>query len=68
MFLIGEEFFDDFPMNGIYHRSERKRWRRYSKEWQKDRLDESGKVQKIQRVNGKHAHHLNGASDSLVGH
>ena len=35
---------------------------------QKDRLDESGKVQKIQRVNGKHAHHLNSASDSLVGH
>ena len=40
--------------------------RGYCEEWQKNWSDESGKAQKIQRVDGKHACHLNDASDSLV--
>ena len=36
-------------------------------EWQKDRSDESGKAQKIQHIDGKHAYHLDDVSDSLVG-
>ena len=54
-------------MNRVYLCSEGKHWRRYFKEWQKDRSDESGKVKKIQRVDGKHVYHLDNASDSLVG-
>ena len=65
--LIGEEFRDNLPMNGVHFLSEGKRWRRYCEELQKDRSDESGKAQKIQRVDGKHAYHLDDTSDSLVG-
>ena len=54
-------------MNRVYLCSEGKYWRRYFKEWQKDRSDESGKVKKIQRVDGKHVYHLDNASDSLAG-
>ena len=54
-------------MNRVHLRSEGKRWRRYCHEWQKNRSDESGKAQKIERVDGKHAYHLVDASDSLVG-
>ena len=53
-------------MNGVHLRSDGKRLRGYCEEWQKDWSDESGKAQKIQRVDGKHACHLNNASDSLV--
>ena len=64
--LIVGEFRDDLPMNGAHFCSEGKRWRGYCEEWQKDRSDESGKAQKIQRVDGKHVYNLDDASDSLV--
>ena len=65
--LIDEEFCDNLPLKGVHLRIEGKRWRRYCEEWQNNRSDESGKAQKIQRVDEKYAYHLDDPSDNLVG-